>query len=88
MIDKDAPPFAILVGARPCEVKGTNLVGLRRRGFKNEVISAINDSLKLWRQTDIQKEECLQKIEAEYGAFAEVQSILSFIRNSKNGCLR
>ena len=88
MIDKDAPPYAILVGARPCEVKGTNLVGLRRRGFKNEVISAINESLKLWRDHGIQKDECLQKIESQYGSFAEVKALLEFIRNSKNGCLR
>jgi UDP-N-acetylglucosamine acyltransferase len=88
MIDKDAPPYSILVGARPCEVKGTNLVGLRRRGFKNEVISAINESLKLWRETEIQKDVCLQKIEAEFGSFAEVRILLDFIRNSKNGCLR
>jgi UDP-N-acetylglucosamine acyltransferase len=88
MIDKDAPPYTILVGSRPCEVKGTNLVGLRRRGFTNDVIAAINDSLKLWRQTDLQKDECLQKIEAEHGGFAEVKVLLDFIRNSKNGCLR
>ena len=87
-IDKDAPPFSILVGERPCEVKGANLVGLRRRGFSNEVISAINDSIKLWRQTDLQKEECLQKIDAEFGKYPEVQQFISFIRNSKNGCLR
>jgi UDP-N-acetylglucosamine acyltransferase len=87
-IDKDAPPFSILVGERPCEVKGTNLVGLRRRGFSNEVISAINDSIKLWRQTELQKEECLQKIEAEFGKYPEVQQFIAFIRNSKNGCLR
>jgi UDP-N-acetylglucosamine acyltransferase len=87
-VDKDAPPYAILVGARPCEIKSANLVGLRRRGFSNEVVLAINESLKLWKQTDLQKEECLQRIETEYGKFQEVQTFISFIRNSKNGCLR
>ncbi len=87
-IDKDAPPFTILVGERPCEVKSANLVGLRRRGFANDAILAINESIKLWKQTDLTKDECLQKIEAEYGQFAEVRQFVSFIRNSKNGCLR
>ena len=88
MIDKDAPPFAVLLGARPCEVKGTNLVGLRRRGFKNDAILAINESLKIWKQPEMQKDECLQKIEAEFGVFSEVKTLLEFIRNSKNGCLK
>lgn len=88
MIDKDAPPFAVLLGARPCEVKGANLVGLRRKGFKNDAILAINESLKIWKQTELQKDECLKKIETEFGSFDEVKTLLDFIRKSKNGCLR
>ncbi len=88
MIDKDAPPFAVLLGARPCEIKGANLVGLRRKGFKNEAILAINEALKIWKQPDLQKDESLQKIESEYGSFEEVKVLLEFIRKSKNGCLR
>jgi UDP-N-acetylglucosamine acyltransferase len=88
MIDKDAPPFAVLVGARPCEVKGANLVGLRRKGFKNDSIRAINEALKIWKESDLQKEECLNRIETEFGSFDDVKTLVHFIRNSKNGCLR
>ena len=88
MIDKDAPPFAVLLGSRPCEVKGANLVGLRRKGFKNDAILALNESLKLWKHSELQKEECLQKIESEFGTFEEVKLLVKFIRKSKNGCLR
>ena len=88
MIDKDALPYSVLIGARPCEIKGANLVGLRRKGFKNDAILAINESLKLWKQSDLQKEECLQKIESEFGTFDEVKYLLAFIRKSENGCLR
>ena len=88
MIDKDAPPYAVLVGARPCEVKGANLVGLRRKGFKNDAILAINESLKIWKQSELQKDECLKKIETEFGSFDEVKALLEFIRKSKSGCLR
>jgi UDP-N-acetylglucosamine acyltransferase len=88
MVDKDAPPYAVLLGARPCEVKGANLVGLRRKGFKNDAILAVNEALKLWKQSGLQKEECLQKIESEFGAFEEVKFLVDFIRESKNGCLR
>ena len=87
-IDKDGPPFSVLVGARPCEVKGANLVGLRRKGFKNDAILAVNEALKLWKQPDLQKEESLQKIESEFGHFDEIKTLLEFIRKSKNGCLR
>lgn len=40
-IDHDVPPFASVSGKR-ASLKGLNLIGLRRRGFENALISAIS----------------------------------------------
>ncbi len=87
-IEKDVPPFAIAVGSRPCLIKGTNIVGLRRRGIPSETISKINEAIKLWTRPDIQKEQCLLEIESQYGEYAEIQNLVSFIRASEKGVVR
>jgi UDP-N-acetylglucosamine acyltransferase len=87
-IDKDVPPFSIVIGSRPLQVKGVNIVGLKRRGFATETIQKINEAMKLWMRTDVQKEQCLLEIESQYGELAEVKQLLNFLRNSKMGSAR
>jgi UDP-N-acetylglucosamine acyltransferase len=87
-LDKDVPPYAIVTGSRPAQVKGTNIVGLRRRGFTADVIQKINESIKLWMRPDVQKEQCLLEIESQYGELKEVQHFVSFIRGSSAGVIR
>ncbi len=87
-VDRDVPPFAIAVGERPFEIKGANIIGLRRKGYKNDVILAINESIKLWRRSDILKDQSLLEIETQYGEIPEVKQFVEFIRTSKNGCVK
>lgn len=87
-LERDVPPFTIALGARPTVIKGTNIVGLRRRGFASEVIQKINEAIKLWVRHDVQKEQCLLEIESQYGEVAEIQSFISFIRKSEAGVVR
>lgn len=88
LVDRDVPPFAIVVGERPCEIKGANIIGMRRKGYKADAITAVNESLKLWKRTDVMKDQCLLEIETQYGDFAEVKQLVQFIRKSESGCLR
>ncbi len=87
-IEKDVPPFSIVVGQRPPHVKGANIVGLRRRGFSAETIQKINESIKLWMRSDVQKEQCLLEIESQYGEMPEVRQLVEFIRVGKVGMTR
>lgn len=87
-LERDVPPFCIALGARPCSIKGTNIVGLRRRGFAADKIQKINEAIKLWTRPDVQKEQCLLEIESQYGDFPEIQSLISFIRKSETGVVR
>lgn len=87
-VERDIPPFSIAIGSRPINLKGANIVGLRRRGVKAETISKINEAIKLWTRPDVQKEQCLLEIEHQYGEFPEIQQFVAFIRNSENGVAR
>ena len=87
-LEKDVPPYAIVVGSRPTVLKGTNIVGLKRRGYPAETIHKLNESLKLWGRTDVQKEQCLNDIDSLYGACPEVKELIQFIRTSDAGVVR
>ncbi len=87
-IERDVPPFSIALGSRPCNLKGANIVGLRRRGYPAEVISKINDAIKLWARSDVQKEQCLAEIDAQYSEIPAIQQFVAFIRKSETGVVR
>ncbi len=87
-LDRDVPPYTIAMGTRPTNVKGANIVGLRRRGYPAETIQKINDSIKLWMRPDVQKEQCLLEIESQYGELQEIKNFISFIRKSETGVSR
>lgn len=87
-LERDVPPFTIALGARPCQLKGANIVGLRRRGMAAETISKINEAIKLWIRPDVQREQCLLEIESQFGEIAEIQQFVKFIRGSEVGVVR
>ena len=87
-VEKDIPPFTIAVGQRPCQLKGANIVGLRRRGFAADTISKLNEAIKLWIRPDVEKERCLLEIESQYGEYPDIQRFVGFIRESEKGTTR
>ena len=87
-LERDVPPFSIALGARPAQLKGANIVGLRRRGIPSEIISKINEAIKLWGRPDVPKEQCLLEIESQYGEIKEIQQFVAFIRASEAGVVR
>lgn len=87
-LERDVPPFTITQGNRPATVRGTNIVGLRRRGVEADVISKINEAVKLWTRPEVQKEQCLLEIESQYGHLKEIQQFVAFIRSSDIGVAR
>ncbi len=87
-LERDVPPYCIVVGSRPPRIKGANIVGLRRRGFSAETITQINEAIKLWMRPDIQKEQCTLEIESQYGDVPEIKQFVQFIRKSEMGVVR
>ncbi|RYZ67986.1 MAG: acyl-ACP--UDP-N-acetylglucosamine O-acyltransferase [Proteobacteria bacterium] len=87
-VEKDIPPFCIAMGGRPILIRGANIVGLRRRGFSAEVITKINEAIKLWTRHEVQKEQCLLEIESQYADTKEIADFIKFIRASEHGVAR
>ena len=82
---KDIPPF-IIAGKEPTKYAGLNIVGLRRRGFSNELITLIHDAYRLLYSKGI-KEEGIQEIKKNLQITSEIQYIIDFVQSSKRGII-
>lgn len=82
----DVPPF-IICGKEPAHYCGVNLVGLRRRGFSNETITAIHDAYRtLYGAPTLNEGVAL--LEAQEDRIKEIDMIIDFCKNSKRGVMR
>jgi len=86
-IRKDVAPYVILVGD-PAEVRGLNLVGLKRRGFDGERLKAVQEAYKIYFDSKLEKEQAVSELEKKFPAQNDVQYLIEFIRKSENGISR
>ena len=84
---KDIPPY-IIAGREPIAYCGLNLVGLRRRGFSNELIENIHNAYRIIYQSGKNVSEALKQVCEEIPMSPEIEYIVSFIENSKRGIIR
>jgi len=86
-VGKDVPPYA-LAGREPMSFTGINSIGLRRRGFDNETIYAIQEVYRIIYQRGLNISDALDFVEANLPASKERDEIILFIRASKRGIIR
>ena len=82
----DIPPY-VIAGKEPTRYAGLNLVGLRRRGFSNELIQHIHEAYRLLYSKGVLKEG-IQKIKNNLKITPEIQYIIDFVESSKRGIIR
>lgn len=87
MIAQDVVPYVIVQGDRAKTV-GLNLVGLKRRGFAKEELSALKKAYKLLFRSGMMQEEALQEIESWPDIPAPVKILVDFVRQSERGIVR
>lgn len=83
---QDIPPY-VIAGKEPTKYCGLNLVGLRRRGFSNELITKLHDAYHLLYSKGILKEG-LEEIKANMEVTPEIQYLIDFVTTSKRGIIR
>ncbi len=83
---QDIPPY-IIAGKEPIRFAGINLVGLRRRGFSNELIQNIHEAYRLLYSKGLLKEG-IEEIRAHLEVTPEIQYIIDFVETSKRGIIR
>lgn len=86
-VNKDVPPFS-MSGRDPVSFTGINSIGLRRRGFDNDTIYAIQEVYRIIYQRGLNISDALEFVEANLPASKERDEIILFIRGSKRGIMR
>jgi len=88
---QDTPPFVLGAG-NPCRPVGINVEGLKRRGFKPGVISALRDAYKSIYRRGLSLDEARAELRARQQADADsaphVQLLLDFLDASTRGIIR
>jgi UDP-N-acetylglucosamine acyltransferase len=86
-VGKDIPPF-VTAGRDPIRFEGINLIGLRRRGFAEEIIEQIHEIYRFLYQKGYNTSNALSRIESELPANPERDQVVDFIRRSKRGIIK
>jgi len=86
-VSKDVPPY-ILAGREPVSFTGINSIGLRRRGYDNDTIYAIQEVYRIIYQRGLNISDAVDFVEANLPASRERDEIILFIRDSKRGIIR
>ncbi len=83
----DVPPFTIVQGDR-ARLVGLNLEGLKRKGFSQEVISALKNAFRILFRSGLPLEEAVSRIRSDSGMPLEVGDLIRFISDSERGITR
>ena len=86
-VRKDVAPYVILVGD-PSEVRGLNLVGLRRRGFVGERMKSVMECYRMFFEQGLEKEQALKLIDEKFKGNEDVEYFANFIHKSEKGISR
>jgi len=87
MVRKDVPSF-VKAGRDPLAFIGVNSIGLRRRGFSNERINAIQEIYRILYLRGHNITQAVRYIEANIPSTPDRDEILSFITNSQRGLMK
>jgi UDP-N-acetylglucosamine acyltransferase len=87
MVNMDVPPF-LMISGYPARFMGLNIIGLRRRGFKNEEIEAIKETYRLYYNAGLSHEAAKEQITEKFGSQPYCQEILNFMNKSERGIIR
>ena len=87
VILRDVPPYVMLSGADGAP-KGINSEGLKRRGFKPEVITQVKRAYKVLYRSGNRAEEAVEKLNTMAADSPEIQIMADFVANSSRGIVR
>jgi UDP-N-acetylglucosamine acyltransferase len=86
-VQQDVCPYS-LVGGYPLKVVGLNSIGLRRRGFKPEVLHTLEKTFKLLFFSNLNTTQAVDRIKAEIEPIDEVRKVLEFVVRSGRGLVK
>lgn len=84
---KDLPPYLMAAGNH-AKLFGLNLVGLKRRGFKEENIKQLKQAYKILFRSSLLLKTAAEKVRAEVEDTPELRTLLEFVEKSERGICR
>lgn len=87
LVRKNIPPY-IKAAREPLTYAGINSVGLRRRGFEDDIIKQIEDIYRFIFVRGMKVSKALEEIKEQIPESKEREKILSFIDSSEKGIIR
>jgi UDP-N-acetylglucosamine acyltransferase len=84
-VAQDVPPYSMVAGMERARLVGVNTIGLQRRNFNPETISALKGALRMLFFSKMLRAEALAKTLEQYGSCPEVRQIVDFVKASKRG---
>ena len=87
VVNKDVLPYTLVSGyyAQPY---GLNTVGLRRRGFSDDTLEALNKAYKIIYRQGLTVEQAVENLKTEFANIPEVNEMIRIMLNSKQGIVR
>lgn len=86
-VPKDVPPYITAAGHDPLRYEGLNLIGLRRRGFSDEIIKSISSAYDVIYRSGLNVSDGIKKLK-EGNCTEEVKNIIEFVEKSSRGIIR
>ena len=83
-IRQDVLPFCKTDGIE-AKTYGLNTIGLKRNGFSDERLEALQRAYRLLVRSKLNTTQALERIEAELAGQPDVDDLVEFIRESKRG---
>lgn len=83
-VNKDVPPFSMVEG-NPCEVRGINVVGLRRNGVSAETRTLIKKAIRVLFVAHRHRGRAMAELERELPPEPEVVELLAFVKAMREG---
>lgn len=83
-VPRDVPPYMIFVGS-PAKVLGVNIVGLKRRGFTHDQISALKEAHRSFFRSGKTFNDAADECRDLVAMFADVRYLVDFMRTSQTG---
>lgn len=88
VLTRDVLPFVKTIGTRnQASIFGINSIGLERRGFSGERISALKEAYRILFQRGFRLEDALARLQ-EKAPNQDVQILLEFIQSCERGFVR
>lgn len=86
-VSKDVPPF-VMASGNYAKLYGLNMIGLKRRGFKEETIGALKKAYRIVFRSSLLLSVAVEKVKNEVEDLPEVRQFVEFIQTSTRGICR